>query len=118
MATSKKDFSTGAAAIFSSTSNPGAKDNNEPGAGSAISEEVTSTKKGLKLGETRRTYILNEDIAEDLDRIAFWERTTIKDVVNEAVKDYVNRYVLDNKNKQNVLPSLRVKPVIKRKGEG
>src|SRR4051812_36131401 len=103
MSGNKKDFTTGAAA--GSTSKQAIpKEQEIPTA----NKTQSSVKKGLKRGETRKTYIINEDLAEQLDAVAFWERKNIKDVANEAIRKYINEYALDNKNKQNVLPTLQI----------
>ncbi len=108
MANGKKEISTNATAISSST----VKAEQETPKAATI-KRGESSKKGVKSWETRRTYIVNEDIANDLDAIAYWERKTIKDVVNKALRN-VNEFALDSKNKEYVLPAMRVKPIPKK----
>ena len=43
-------------------------------------------------GERRATFHINEDILDKVKAIAYWERLTIKKVVNEAFADYVAKY--------------------------
>jgi len=52
----------------------------------------STSKRGTKPNETRATLIVNEDVLEKLKAIAYWERTLIKDVVNEALEEAVKRY--------------------------
>lgn len=42
--------------------------------------------------EIARTFILNSELIEEIKAIAYWERRLIKEVTNEALKDYVERY--------------------------
>jgi len=52
--------------------------------------EITKTSQiGTKPGETRATFIINEDILEDLKALAWFERKTIKQVLNEALQGYI-----------------------------
>jgi hypothetical protein len=59
-----------------------------------------STQKGLEIGWTRATFIVQEELLEKLKTLAYWERTTIKDLVGEALKNYLsNKSVNANSNK-------------------
>ncbi len=52
--------------------------------------EITKTSQiGTKPGETRATFIINEDTLEDLKALAWYERKTIKQVLNEALQGYI-----------------------------
>lgn len=53
---------------------------------------ASTSKRGTKPDETRATLIVNEEVLEKLKAIAYWERTLIKDVVNEALEESVKRY--------------------------
>ncbi len=111
MAKSKKDLSSSTAAINSTAKVEEEVQRTDTNKGSS---EKTS-KKGLKSWETRKTYIVDEDIADDLDAIAYWERKTIKDVINKALRNYVNEYVMDSKNKNYVITDrMQVKPIPKK----
>lgn len=77
-------------------------------------KNAPAAEKGTKPGEMRKTYLVRMDTAEDLEAIAYWERETIKDVINKALSAYVNEYALNSKNKANVLPSLRIKPPLRK----
>ncbi len=57
--------------------------------------EITKTsQKGTKPGETRATFIINEDTLKDLKALAWYERKTIKQVLNEALQGHLKK----NKN--------------------
>jgi hypothetical protein len=62
---------------------------------------------GTKENETRATFIVNKDQLEDVKAIAHWERVTIKEVLAEALKSY-----LDGKKRElpNARKSYRGKP--------
>ena len=52
--------------------------------------EITKTSQiGTKPNETRATFIINEDILELLKALAWYERKTIKQVLNEALQGYI-----------------------------
>ncbi len=70
-----------------------------------ITKEVTkkpkkelqnSSKAGTKENETRATFIINEELLEKLKSIAYWERKTIKIVINAALLDAVSKYERKN----------------------
>ena len=56
-------------------------------------KEITkSSQEGTKENETRATFIINEDLLDKLKAIAYWDRVLIKDVVNTALQDIVDKY--------------------------
>ena len=57
--------------------------------------EITKTSQiGTKPNETRATFIINEDTLKDLKALAWYERKTIKQVLNEALQGHLKK----NKN--------------------
>jgi len=51
--------------------------------------EITKTSQiGTKPNETRATFIVNEDTLENLKALAWYERKTIKQVLNEALEGH------------------------------
>jgi len=77
---SKKDFSGGLSTVLG-----------EDKAGVAVKRETTKTSQiGTKPNETRRvTFIINEDTLKDIKALAWFERKTIKEVLNEALQGYI-----------------------------
>jgi len=76
---SKKDFSGGLSTVLG-----------EDKAGVAVKRETTKTSQiGTKPNETRATFIINEDILEDLKALAWFERKSIKQALNEALQGYI-----------------------------
>ena len=56
-------------------------------------KEITkSSQEGTKEKETRATFIVNEELLDKLKAIAYWDRVLIKDVVNTALQDIVDKY--------------------------
>jgi hypothetical protein len=56
-------------------------------------KEITkSSQEGTKENETRATFIINEELLEKLKAIAYWDRVLIKEVVNTALQDAVDKY--------------------------
>ena len=59
--------------------------------------EITkSSQEGTKVNETRATFIVNESLLEKLKALAYWDRVLIKDVVNQALSDYLKAYEKKN----------------------
>ncbi len=54
--------------------------------------EISSVQKGLKVGETRATFIVKEDTLEKIKAIAYWDRQNIKDVMQTAIENYITAY--------------------------
>ena len=53
---------------------------------------ITSVQRGLKVGETRATFIVKEDALEKIKAIAYWDRQNIKDIVQIAIDAYIKQY--------------------------
>ena len=63
----------------------------------AAKKEITKTSQiGTKEKETRATFIVNEDLLEKMKAIAYWERTLIKDIINQSFEDHIARYEKKN----------------------
>jgi hypothetical protein len=60
-------------------------------------KEITkSSQEGTKENETRATFIINEELLEKLKAIAYWDRVLIKDVINTALQENVDKYEKKN----------------------
>lgn len=57
---------------------------------------VKTVEKGTKPGEARKTYILGTVLIKKIDGISFWENRSIKEVVSEALTDFVNKWEKKN----------------------
>ena len=51
---------------------------------------LSTSAKGLPEGWTRATFILKQKYLEDLKNIAYWERETIKTVLDVALERFLN----------------------------
>lgn len=65
-------------------------------------KDASSVEKGTKPGERRKTYIVANNVADKIDGIAYWDRSPIKTVVNDAFVDYINKW--EKKNGRVKLP--------------
>ena len=75
-----------------------AKQKNGPGRPKTNTREITkSSQEGTKEGETRATFIINEAVLEKIKDLAYWERVTIKEVVNTALEEAILKYVKKNR---------------------
>ena len=54
--------------------------------------DAPSAEKGTMPGDRRKTYIVKAEHAEKIDAIAFWERTTVKEVVNDAFAEKITKF--------------------------
>jgi hypothetical protein len=55
-------------------------------------KEITkSSQEGTKENETRATFIVNEELLDKLAAISYWDRVLIKEVVNRALEEYVEK---------------------------
>lgn len=52
---------------------------------------IKTTQQGLQDGWTRATFILRKRHLEKLKALAYWERKTIKEVIDEALDSYLKR---------------------------
>jgi hypothetical protein len=50
---------------------------------------IKTTQQGLQDGWTRATFILRKHHLEKLKELAYWERRTIKEVIDEALDSYL-----------------------------
>ncbi len=50
---------------------------------------IKTTQQGLQDGWTRATFILRRHHLEKLKALAYWERRTIKEVIDEALGSYL-----------------------------
>jgi hypothetical protein len=50
---------------------------------------IKTTQQGLQDGWTRATFILRKHHLEEIKALAYWERRTIKEVIDEALGTYL-----------------------------
>jgi uncharacterized protein YnzC (UPF0291/DUF896 family) len=50
---------------------------------------IKTSQRGLQKGWTRNTFILRKEYLEKIKALAYWERKTIKDLVDEALGLYL-----------------------------
>ncbi len=61
---------------------------------------VPSTKRGLKEGYNRVTFIVKEETIYELDCISSFDQTFLKDLVNQALENYIAEWKKKNPNKK------------------
>jgi len=88
---SKKNFTGGLNSLLGDNEKP------KRGRPKTSTREITkSSQEGTKEKETRATFIVNEDLLEKLKAIAYWDRKLIKEVVDTALQDRVDKYEKKN----------------------
>ena len=50
---------------------------------------IKTTQQGLQDGWTRATFIVRKHHLKELKALAYWERKTIKEVMDEALSSYL-----------------------------
>jgi hypothetical protein len=50
---------------------------------------INTSQRGLQKGWTRNTFILRKQYLEKIKALAYWERKTIKEVIDEALGSYL-----------------------------
>lgn len=70
----------------------------------AETDAISSIKKGLSASEIRATFIVTENILEKIKAIAYWERLNIKEVVQDALQNYIDAYEKKNGMVKNIPP--------------
>lgn len=53
-------------------------------------EYEKSSQEGLPVNWTRATFIVREDLLEKLKDLAYTERRSIKEVINEAIEQFID----------------------------
>ena len=95
----KKNFTGGLNSLLQSTKpdkttkEEGSEKQAKVGRPKTSTKEVKKTSEiGTKEGEIRATFIVLEDKLEKIKALAYWEREQIKDTVNKAFSELINRY--------------------------
>ncbi len=75
----KKDFKSGLNILLGEDKTP-----------ELTKREITKTSEvGVKAGETRATFIINKDTLADFKALAWYERKSLKQALNEALEGYI-----------------------------
>lgn len=52
-------------------------------------DERSTSMHGLPVGWTRATFIIKQEINEKIKAVAYWDRLTVKEVLHEALSQYL-----------------------------
>ena len=92
----KKDFKGGLDSLLGGGS---LKHSKKVGRPKTQFKKITkSSQEGTKVNETRATFIVNEEVLEKLKGIAYWNRELIKEVIQRALLDVIEKYEKKNGN--------------------
>jgi hypothetical protein len=77
--------------VKSKAASPVVHEPNFSGSSKLVEEalQASSCQKGLPKGWTRATFILDQEINEKIKALAYWERLTVKEVIHEALTQYL-----------------------------
>jgi hypothetical protein len=98
---SKKDFTGGLDSLLGGSITPPEKTDPKPRPGTARKKADKPPKEATRQPEIRATFIIKEETITRLKAIAYWDRVLIKDVINEALEAYLNKY---EKTKGSIKP--------------
>lgn len=93
---SKKNFTGGLNSLLGDQ--PDKPKRGRPQTATAQREITKSSQEGTKEGETRATFILQEELLDKLKAVAYWDRRLIKEVVSSALQEAVDKYEKKNGN--------------------
>lgn len=83
-----KNFKGGMDSLLGEATGKGAPKRGRPKTNFKV---VTKTsQEGTKAGETRATFIVNEDQLEQVKALAHWERISIKEVLAQAIESHLS----------------------------
>jgi hypothetical protein len=52
-------------------------------------DPIKTSQKGLHAGWTRATFIIKQDHCQKLKALAYWDRKTVKELIQEALHSYL-----------------------------
>jgi len=94
---SKKDFKGGLDSLLQPSAEPQTQPKKTGRPKTSTRQITKSSQENTKEGETRATFIVKEPLLEAVKNIAYWDRIMIKDIVNQALQDYVDAHSTKNK---------------------
>lgn len=65
---------------------------NTTGANPNVSTTLSPQNNSTKPNELRATFIVREDYLEKIKAVAYWDRILVKDVMNIALGQYLEKY--------------------------
>ena len=65
---------------------------NTTGANPNLSTTLSPQNNSTKPNELRATFIVREDYLEKIKAVAYWDRILVKDVMNIALGQYLEKY--------------------------
>lgn len=68
-----------------------------------VEQTVKSNNKGLAKGWVRATFIVDQEHNESIKAVAYWERMSVKEVVHEALTQYLQAKKVKPMPKKKVL---------------
>lgn len=94
----KKNFSGGLNSLLGENPTENKTDTKAPvGRPKTQFKEITkSSQEGTKENETRATFIVNEELLDKLKAMAYWDRVLIKEVINKALQEAVDKHEKKN----------------------
>ena len=87
----KKDFTGGLGSLLGDNKKEEPKRKKRGRPRTQTKKVLNASQEGTKENETRATFILNETLLDKIKAIAWWDRKSYKDVIKEALEDYIDK---------------------------
>ena len=71
-----------------------------------------SAEIGTMEGELRYTAIINEDLLNEVKKIAYWERLKMKDMFNYALESFINNYIENHGEIKDIPSKKRIQVIL------
>lgn len=97
----KKTFTASTGEILNRVQAPQVKEGTKKGggesqdlrqAGRPRNRRTSTSQEGLRDGLTRMTFIVSQEKQDKLKFISYNERLSIREILDEAIEDYLNKY--------------------------
>ena len=64
--------------------------------GTTVEPAIRKKYDTPKIGDIRKTFIVDASLTQKIIDIAYWDRLTVKDALKKAMQDYVDKYEKKN----------------------
>jgi hypothetical protein len=97
----KKTFTTSTSTILNKVQEPQVKEGTRTDRGEAPevqragrprNRRTSTSQQGLREGLTRMTFIVSQEKQDKLKFISYNERLSLREILDEAIDDYINKY--------------------------
>ncbi len=88
----KKSFTASTSEILRREAQTAPQEEKRTDRGRPKNRTTSTSQEGLRDGLTRMTFIVDQVKQDKLKYISFFERLSIRQILDEAIEDYINKY--------------------------